>query len=654
MGSTQTQHEKENNMTLFKQIALILSILLITILTTVLNLNFQSANASVQDRLYEDAKNTASSLSLSLGSANGDISMMSTMINANFDSGNYHHISLVDVDNELLYERKSESEQLDVPEWFSSITIIEAPIASANVSAGWSQVGILNVQSDVTYAYKQLYTILKGLLISFSIIAVVGLIVLNLLLVAILKPLKEVQKQAEAVIRNEFIIQEKIPYTKEFRNVVLGMNTMVSKVKAMFDKGNRELQRQKELEYIDPATKLKNRKYLIDKLPEFLKVDAVSKGGISMMISFTGVIEANEALGHKKVDELFNDIAELFRKETEDFEDLIIARMNGTEFSIFIPDCQSMQGLVLGETILGDSMFLIKQYELNTQETHLSIGLYEYNHTQSIGEVLSHSDNALAQAKFKEWNIHLSKAEDSVEVMGKDAWRELLIDVIKRNNFKFVSWSVVNAQTKKTIHNVLSLNIKVDEETTYYYGQFMAPANQVGLSDDIYKSVLNMLFKTPDSSFENETYSLRLPYAYLVHNNTYDEMKKLFSIHALTLPFKLIIEIPDKLASKNSELVQDYKRLFERYQIEMGIFEFIGDSKDYQYLQDLRPMYIKGEPNYFISQSEQTLSALRLITDSLGISLVATSVMTMETLKALEAKDIHIIQGRVTEMIEIE
>ena len=641
-------------MTLFKQIALILSILLITILTTVLNLNFQSANESVQDRLYEDAKNTASSLSLSLGSANGDISMMSTMINANFDSGNYHHISLVDVDNELLYERKSESEQLDVPEWFSSITIIEAPIASANVSAGWSQVGILNVQSDVTYAYRQLYTILKGLLISFSIIAFVGLIVLNLLLVAILKPLTEVQKQAEAVMRNEFIIQEKIPYTKEFRDVVLGMNNMVSKVKAMFDKGNRELQRQKELEYIDPTTKLKNRKYLIDKLPEYLKVDAVSKSGISMMISFTGIIEANEVLGHKKVDELFNDIADLFRNETEDFEDVIIARMNGTEFSILIPDCQSMQGLVLGEAILRDSMFIIKRYELDAQATHLSIGLYEYNYTQSIGEVLSHSDNALAQAKFKEWNIHLSKADESVEVMGKDAWRELLLDVIKRNNFKFVSWSVVNALTKKVIHNVLSLNIKVDKETTYYYGQFMAPANQVGLSDDIYQTVLNMIFKTPDSSFENETYSLRLPYEYLLNNDTYDEMKKLFSMYALTLPFRLIIEIPDKLASKNSELVQDYKRLFERYQIEMGIFEFIGESEDYQYLQDLRPIYIKGEPNYFITQSEQTLSALRLITDSLGISLIATGVMSMETLEQLKNKEIHIVQGKVTEIIEMK
>ena len=641
-------------MTLFKQIALMLSILLIIILATVLNLNFQSANESIQDRLYEDAKNTATSLSLSLGSANGDISMMSTMINANFDSGAYSFISLYDVDDVLIYERKAESEQLDIPEWFSNIIHIEAPVASANVSAGWSQVGILNVQSDVSYAYKQLYSILKSLIISFSIIAVIGLIILNLLLVAILKPLKEVQKQAEAVIRNEFIIQEKIPYTKEFRDVVLGMNNMVSKVKAMFDKGNRELQRQKELEYIDQTTKLRNRKYLIDKLPEFLKVDATSKGGVSMMISISGVIEANETIGHKKVDKIFNEIADIFREQTEDFKDAIIARINGTEFSIFIPDCESMHGLMLAETILTSSQFVIKKYELNPEETFLSIGLYEYNYTETIGEVLSRSDNALAQAKFKEWNIHLAKAEESVEVMGKDAWRTILLDVIKNNNFKFVSWAVVNTKSKKTIHNVLSLNMKVDEETTYYFGQFMAPAYQVGLSNDIYENILNMMLKTPDSTFENGTYSLRLPYEYLSQGGTYDKMKALFSIYALTLPFRLIIEIPDKLASQNSELVQDYKRLFERYQIEMGIFEFIGESKDYKYLQDLRPFYIKGEPSYFISQNEQSLSALRLITDSLGISLIATGVMNMDTLEQLEAKDIHIVQGKITDMIELE
>ena len=640
-------------MTLFKQIALILSILIIIILATVLNLNFKAANTSVQERLYEDAKNTATSLSLSLGSANGDISMMSTMINANFDSGTYSLISLVDVDNVLLYERKSESEEVEVPEWFLNIIKMEAPLASANVSAGWSQVGILNVQSDVAYAYTSLYSILKSLLISFSIIAVVGLIMLNLLLIVILKPLKEVQKQAEAVIRNEFIFQEKIPYTTEFKDVVLGMNNMVSKVKTMFDKGNRELQRQKALAYIDPVTKLKNRKYLIDKLPEYLKIDAVSKGGINMMIALSGAIEANEALGRKKADELFNDIAKLFTTETEEHEDVIIARMNGTEFSIFIPDCESMHGLMIAETILLDSQFLIKKYELDTSETFLSIGLYEYNHKQSIAEVLSHSDNALAQAKFKEWNIHLAKAEDTVEVMGKNAWREILLNAIKLNSFSYVSWPVVDAKEKKLIHNVLSLTIQIDKETTYSYGQFMASANQIGLSDDIYRNVLTTLFKTPDSSLNYSTYSLRLPYEFLMLSNTYDEMKKLFASYALVLPFKLIIEMPDKLVSQNSELVQDYKRLFEKYTIDMGIFEFIGESHDYQYLQDLRPIYIKGEPNYFLNQNEQALSALRLITDSVGISLIATGVMNKDTLKKLEEKDIHIVQGRVTGDIKL-
>ena len=105
-------------MTLFKQIAILLSIFLLIVLTTVLTLNFQSANESAQDRLYEDAKNTATSLSLSLGSANGDISMMSTMINANFDSGNYRYISLVDVDNTLIYDRSIESDLSNIPNWF--------------------------------------------------------------------------------------------------------------------------------------------------------------------------------------------------------------------------------------------------------------------------------------------------------------------------------------------------------------------------------------------------------------------------------------------------------------------------------------------------------------------------------------------------------
>ncbi|OIP53477.1 MAG: hypothetical protein AUK54_08715 [Helicobacteraceae bacterium CG2_30_36_10] len=213
--------------------------------------------------MYEDAKNTASSLSLSLGTANGDISVMSSMINANFDSGHYLHIALVDVENKLLYERKNESNLRQIPQWFVDNVRLSAPIAHANVSSEWNQFGMLSVQSDVAYAYRSLYIILINLLISFSIITVVALGILYAVLVVLLKPLRKAQTQAAAVLRNKFIIQDNIPYIKEFKDVVLGMNSMVHKAKAMFEKGNEELKKHKELEYIDPETKLKNRKYLI-------------------------------------------------------------------------------------------------------------------------------------------------------------------------------------------------------------------------------------------------------------------------------------------------------------------------------------------------------------------------------------------------------
>jgi diguanylate cyclase (GGDEF)-like protein len=641
-------------MTLFKQIAIVLSLLLTTVLATVLVLNFNNANQSVQERLYEDAKNTATSLSLSLGTANGDLTVMSTMINANFDSGNYQSISLIDVDGNLLYERKAETQQTDVPSWFINLFAIEAPLASANVSAGWSQVGMLNVQSDVAYAYTQLYTISKNLLILFSIISAVGLLVLNLLLVAILKPLKGVQYQAEAVMRNEFIIQKKIPYTKEFKDVVLGMNNMVGKVKTMFDKANEELKRQKEKEYIDQTTKLKNRKYLIDKLPEYLKIDAKSKGGMSVMIALDGVIEANEKIGHKKVDALYLSIANLFLEATSHFEEVIVARMNGTEFCIFIPDCTSTQGLGLAEEILHNSQSLIKNNELQEDVTYLSIGLYEYNHKESIADLLSQSDNALMQAKFKDWRIHLIKADETTDAMGKEAWKDIIHDAIKHNKFEFASWLVVDSKHKQIAHHVLSITLKADENTKYSYAQFMAVANQTGMSDAIYRSILNSLFKNPQQIEPNKIYSLRLPYEFLLLYTSYDEMKIIIEKYAKKLPFKLIIEMPDKLVNTNSELVNDYKNLFDKNNIEMGIFEFIGESSDYNYLQTIRPIYIKAESNYYLTQTQQSLSALKLMADTLDISLIATSVMEEETLKELQAKEIFIIQGRATELKSLE
>jgi len=639
-------------MRLFKQIAILLTIFLTILLLTILTLNFQNASKSVAERLYEDAKNTATSLSLSLGTANGNISVMSIMIDANFDSGHYGYISLVDVDDELIHIIKKTTNTHDVPQWFIDAIDIKAPIASANVSAGWSPIGILNVQSDVSYAYIQLYTILKSLFVSFTILAIIGLIVLNSIMMIILKPLEKVHFQAEAAVRNEFIIEDTNIFTTEFRDVVIGMNTMVLKAKTMFDKGNEEFKKYKELEYTDEVTKLKNRKYFMNKLPEYLKTDASSLGGINIVIEITGLIDANEAIGRDSVDKLLFNIASILSEHSSQYKHSIVTKMNAAEFFILIPDFTYEDGLVLVDsisTLIGDS---IEDYELDASKVYSSIGISEYSYKDRVGVLLARTDSALTHSKYLKNNKYLEKVENKSEVMNNDKWKNIINNALQENAFSLTLWNVLNTKNKKIIYNSISFTLNVDSKTIYSFGQFMLPANQLSLSNNIYKNILNMLFKTPDKRLTSTTCSLKLSYDYLMLDDTYKEMKNLFTLYASDLPFKLIIELPDKLVRKNSKQIKQYKALFENYKINIGIGEFIGESSDYQYLQDLRPIYIKADKDFFINQDEKALSSLRLMTEAGGISLIATGVNNVKIVNQLSKKDIYIIQGEATDMIK--
>jgi diguanylate cyclase (GGDEF)-like protein len=640
-------------MTLFRQIAMLLSIFLMILLLTVLTLNFKNASESVSQRLYEDAKNTASSLSLSLASANGDISMMSIMIDANFDSGHYGYISLVDVDDELLHERKTQKDMPDIPAWFLNAVDLQAPVALANVSAGWNPIGILNVQSNVSYAYTQLYTILKSLFISFSILSAIGLVVLNSVLIIILKPLKKVQLQAEAVVRNEFVVEDTNIFTKEFRDVVVGMNTMVLKAKAMFDKGNKALKKQKELEYTDKVTKLKNRQYFMHKLPEYLKVDSSSKGGINIIIEISGLIEANDDIGHENVNKLLCDIAGVLRDYSSQHLHAIVTRMNPTEFFILIPDLSYEDGVILVDGIDSFIQDIVQEYDLESSEVYVSLGLSEYSYKDKIGVLLARADSALTHSKYLRNNKYLQKVENTSEIMSKDEWNSVIVNAIEKNSFSLTTGDIIDAKNKKDIYKSISFTLKTDDDTTYSYNQFMLPANQLELSNGIYKNILNMIFKKPDIKLHGTACSLKLSYDYVMQNDTYEDMKNLFALYASDLPFKLIIELPDKLLRTNSQEIKQYKALFDEYSIDIGIVEFIGESTDYQYLQDLRPVYIKADKNYFIDQNEHVLSALRLITDSAGISLIATGVSNITTVESLSKKDIYMIQGEVTKTIKL-
>ena len=146
-------------MTLFKQIAIIISFFFVMMLSTVLWLNFKTANDFIQGQLYSDAKDTAYSLGLSLSKVAdpSDISTMETMINAIFDSGYYQSIILKDMDGNILVKRENNLAVEGIPGWFINFVKLKTPEAKTDIMMGWTPFGSLSVKSHSGHAYHQLW-----------------------------------------------------------------------------------------------------------------------------------------------------------------------------------------------------------------------------------------------------------------------------------------------------------------------------------------------------------------------------------------------------------------------------------------------------------------------------------------------------------------
>ena len=206
-------------MSLNKQMILFIASMVFILLLGTFTLNLNNTKNFLQAQLESHAQDTATSLGLSLSSVENpeDISSMETMINAVFDRGYYASISLIDMDNITLYQRKNSKSMDSVPDWFINTIQLEAPEAQALVQTGWIPVGSLSVISHTGHAYAELWKTALTLLAWFGIAALAAILIVIYTLNLMLKPLKDMEKQAEAIVKKEYLIQDKLPSTIEFK-----------------------------------------------------------------------------------------------------------------------------------------------------------------------------------------------------------------------------------------------------------------------------------------------------------------------------------------------------------------------------------------------------------------------------------------------------
>ncbi|MDY0328395.1 MAG: LapD/MoxY N-terminal periplasmic domain-containing protein [Arcobacteraceae bacterium] len=634
-------------MTLYKQIAILVTLVFLILLATILTVSFNIIRDSAQKELYENAQNSVSSLSISITSTDSSRGAIETMINASFDNGNYERISFVDIDNNIVYQRNIEVKKSSIPSWFENIVKFEVPIAKATLSSGWQVIGTLEILNDRAVTYAQLYNIMMSMVWYLGLACVVFLSILSYVFHVILRPLLDIERQAIAVLKNEFVIQEKLPWTQEFRVVISSINSMVGKFETIFKTASDTLCENKELLYTDNVMHIPNRRYFVLKATEFLTDENGKNNGSIIIISIKKTDVLNQTLGYQSTDKFLFDYAQYLKLIIETKEDAFVCRINGTELIVMMPQTKMSDASKVANEIIDYTYKTLETLSLDKDEFGIHLGIAEYETQHNIGELFSLVDYALSQAKLLPSGEFYRLLNNKVAV-AKERWRQIILDGFKNDSFEIMYRKVLDTKTNTKIHNVVSFVLNSENEA-YFYGTLIAPVVELGMLKDVYLYVIKKVLISKEYD-QNVPVTIQVSSQFIENRDTYENLKQLFESTKLQVKCRIIFEIPESVINKYYANSLLYIKLFKEYNFGFGINSFIADSEDYIYLKELKPIFVKADKQYLLD-TEQNINVLKIVLDSLGIKLIATGVNDKNELEKLHKKGVDIVAGMVVDKL---
>ncbi len=639
-------------MTLFRQIIIILSFFQTIILGIVMWQNFNTVSEFVQTQLEVDARHTAHSLGLSItpAAANNDMITIEAMMSSMFDSGYYESIILKDVDGKVLAKNYQKVSIADVPEWFVSLFDLKAPEVSSEVMAGWSKFGSLHVRDSIGIAYRQLWLTFKDISLAFIIITLIAFFILYISLKLILKPLKFVQDQAEAITGNDFIFQENLPNTVELKHVVGAMNSMVGKVKEIFEKEAQAVKKYHNLLYKDENTDLFNRRYFMLKLGEYLE-DEEHEGGFVSFINFANYSKLKAEIGYEKSKSLLDELKALFAKEFCD--GFVVSRLDVEDYAVLAPQISRELVETKFKHFGTNTQELIKKYELDLSKYYFNFGICPFGENEKSSDILSRADFALTTAKSM-GHFALYIYDNTKEtVLGKEAWKKEILDAIEEKRFIFAMQKAVS-KDDYLFHNEIFLRLEDRKGEIKNAAYFMPMVGELNLNGEVDVYVLERIA----SSLEYETY-LSSPLAINIGKEILLDASKLVWFDKLlgALKAKLTNPIYFEVSTRadiDAGVLSNFSKLLRKRGFGLGLDNFSLDGESLKLLQDIVPAYVKTSASSLLDllgdkHAESSKQSLDIITTSMDIKVVAMGVSSKEQREKLYKLGIDFVQGNFIE-----
>ena len=476
-------------MSLFKQLLILVGLLFLVVFTINFALSMQNIRSYLQIESEVHVQDTATSLGLSLSPHMSDENdpILRTMMNAIFDTGYYQEMRLVDVDGEVLVHLQNPEEIRGVPDWMRKILPIETAEAVSEISTGWNIAGTLYVTSNPGYGYLKLYEQFKSTLLFTFLVLVLSVALLWLVLRLTLKPLREIEEQANQISAGNFVETPKEPLTLEVRNVARAMNSMSGKIGGMITRMNNKLDSLSDSLKRDSLTGLFNQETFNTEIKRAL---SAGEQGYAALIKFDDLAGFARERGSRSVDNLLVDFAEILKQDNT--SPASYYRLYGSEFAMIYPQASEAEIQTLAESLQERFNHLGQVHGI---EDLLHTGIVRFERSSEIERLMPAMVEAYEQARLIGQNAFFIK-EDSLSSMTEMDWKAAVEHAIDYNTpeitFTAEAYNYHTDPAQQVMREAFTV-VRNDDGDALSIGTFFSMAEEFALVEALDKTIIHKI-----------------------------------------------------------------------------------------------------------------------------------------------------------------
>lgn len=430
-------------MSLIRQIWVLLIVTLLMAFVGSFAVWMATSKGYLETQLRLKNADNAQALALSLSQQKGDMTLMDVVVSAQFDTGFYKQIRLMDPTGKVIFDHQADPtvSVTKAPAWFVKLVSIESAPGSAEVTDGWRALGAVEVVSHAGFAHDQLW---RGSITTAGVLLLLALVSGAVAAQGVRRirgPLHATVEQARALMDRRFITVKE-PSTPELASVTSAMNTMVNRLKVSFEDQALQVEELRQQAHCDPLTGVSQRAHFMAHLQSALTAEDGPSTGALYLMRLVDLGSINRHLGHRQTDDLLKALAVALRELTQGVTRVAIGRLNGGDFALCMHDGGAPPPQA--DDVADMLKRLFSEHAVNGQAV---VGATRWSRGHTPSQVLAAADIALARAEsrghFAAVMSDMPVGTDTVA--GEDEWRRRLTVALQAGQLRLMQFPVLSA-----------------------------------------------------------------------------------------------------------------------------------------------------------------------------------------------------------------